>query len=577
MIPFAPASLADLPAPETGPARAVVLTAPSAMRPAPAPEPVPEPAEAPVPRPAHHPFWLGLRLVALKRITPEQLASARLEFQRRPAEGFAAALERLSLTSQKVIAQLTAEHHGLAATDIPPGAVPVALATRLGAIRARNHAAVPLCDEDGVLTIAVADPARYTQEEAGQDFPGRRLRFVVAPRNDILSAIDAAHTPPLPATNPKELLAEILTDAVAKRASDVHFEPKPNDLHVRYRIDNSMLHRDALGTAMKPAIIQAIKSLARLDISQTRLPLDGQARLSLGASTYNLRISTLPTVRGEKAVIRIQDETRNFGSLAELGLSEEQIALFVRLISVPNGVFYITGPTGSGKTTLQYALLATQDLSGENVVTLEDPVEYQIYSYNQCAVNEGVGRTFEVMLRAVMRQDPDVVLIGETRDRESARIAIHAALTGHRVFSTLHTNDAPAAAARLIDIGIEPYLVASAVKAVCGTRLVERLCACARPVAPPQLAYLTREFGAGAYREPVGCPLCAGTGYRGRLAILEIFPLTDEHTQQLILRKVPTSELAAHLRSLGYPNMRDDGLAKARSGITTVQQVLAQV
>ncbi|MFI5337942.1 MAG: ATPase, T2SS/T4P/T4SS family, partial [Opitutales bacterium] len=270
--------------------------------------PVPESSSRPAPIPPpgtparlqHHPFWIGLRLVALKRITPEQLASAKLEFQRRPAEGFAAALERLSLTSQKIIAQLTAEHHGLPVTDIPPGAVPAALATRLGAIRARNHTAVPLRDEEGCLTIAVSDPARYTQEEAGQDFPGRRLRFVVAPRNDILSAIDAAHTPPLPATNPQELLTEILTDAVAKRASDVHFEPKPHDLHVRYRIDNSMLHRDALGAAMKPAIIQAIKSLARMDIAQTRLPLDGQARLSLGASTYNLRISTLPTVRGEK-------------------------------------------------------------------------------------------------------------------------------------------------------------------------------------------------------------------------------------------------------------------------------------
>ena len=568
MIPFAPVAGPATREPDSA---AAVLSPPGTIRLGAAPAPAPAcPA-------AHHPFWLGLRLVALRRITPEQLASAKLEFQRRPAEGFAAALERLSLTSQKIIAQLTAEHHGLGAADIPPGAIPATLATQLGAIRARNHLAVPLREEAGLLTIAVADPARYTQEEAGQDFPGRRLRFVVAPRNDILSAIEAAHTPPLPATNPQELLTEILTDAVAKRASDVHFEPKPNDLHVRYRIDNSMLHRDALGAAMKPALIQAIKSLARLDISQTRLPLDGQARLSLGASTYNLRISTLPTVRGEKAVIRIQDESRNFGSLAELGLSDEQIALFVKLISVPNGVFYITGPTGSGKTTLQYALLATQDLSSENVVTLEDPVEYQIYNYNQCAVNEAVGRTFEVMLRAVMRQDPDVVLIGETRDRESARIAIHAALTGHRVFSTLHTNDAPAAAARLIDIGIEPYLVASAVKAVCGTRLVERLCACSRPAAAAQLAYLTREFGPGEYREPVGCPQCAGTGFRGRVAILEIYPLTDERTQPLILHKVPTSELAAHLRGLGYPSMRDDGLAKARQGHTTVRQVLAQV
>jgi len=525
----------------------------------------------------HDPFWLGRRLVALKRITPEQLVSAKAEFQRRPTDGFPAALERLSLTTQKVVAQLTAEHHGLPVRELPPGSVAPGLATRLGAVRARNYAAVPCDEEAGALVIAVADPTRYTVQEAGQDFPNRPLRFLVAPQNDILSTIEAAHAPPLPAANPRDLLTEILTDAISRRASDVHFEPKPHDLHVRYRIDNSLVHRDTLGAAMKPAIIQAIKSLARLDIAQTRLPLDGQARLALGASTYNLRISTLPTVRGEKAVIRIQDETRNFGSLAELGLSETQIDLFVRLISVPNGVFYITGPTGSGKTTLQYALLATQNLATENVVTLEDPVEYQIYGYNQCAVDETIGRTFEVMLRAVMRQDPDVVLIGETRDRESAKIAIHAALTGHRVFSTLHTNDAPAAAARLIDIGVEPYLVASAVKAVCGTRLVERLCPCGRPANPGLHAYLTAEFGPGVYREPVGCAACAGTGFRGRLAILEIFPLTDERTQALILGKVPTSELAAHLHGLGYPTMREDGLAKARLGLTTVQQVLSQV
>ena len=526
----------------------------------------------------HDPFWLGRRLVELKRITPEQLQSAIEDFRRRPSEPFPRALERLSLSSPRVIAQLTAEHYGLKAVDLAPTTLPAALVKRLPQLRARNYGAVP-CQEDGsTLVIAVSDPARYTSREAEHDFPQTTVRFVVAPRADILAAVDAAHTPPLPATNPKELLVEILDAAVASRASDVHFEQKPHDVQVRERIDNQMVHRLALGAEMKAGIIQAIKTLAGLDLAQKRLPHDGQARHVVGATTYNLRVSIIPTITGENACIRLQDESRNFGALDELGLSPEQIALFVKLISVPNGLFYTTGPAGSGKTTLQYALLATQDLSGEKVLTAENPVEYQFYSYTQCSIDEKAGRTFEVLLEAFLRHDPDVVLIGETRNLTTARVAIRAALTGHRVFSTLHTNDAPSAVARLIELGIEPYLVASAVKATCATRLVQKLCtACARPPRPETLAFLCREYGAGRYLEPVGCDQCHGTGYRGRTAILEIFPLTDESTQRLILQKVPTSALAAHLAGLGYPTMRDDGIAKARAGITTVQEVLAQV
>ena len=527
---------------------------------------------------AHDPFWLGKRLVELKRISPEQLRSAIEDFRRRPSEPFPRALERLSLASQKIIAQLTAEHHGLAWMEIPPATIPPALAKRLPQLRARNYGAIP-CREDGPdLTIAVTDPSRYTAREAEHDFPGETVRFVVAPRNDILAAIDAAHTPPLPAANPKELLIEILNDAVANRASDVHFEQKPQDVHVRYRIDNQMVHRHALGAEMKAGIIQAIKSIAGSDLAQKKLPQDGQARHVVGATSYNLRVSLIPTITGENACVRLQDETRNFGSLAELGLSPEQISLFVKLISVPNGLFYTTGPTGSGKTTLQYALLATQDLSSEKVVTAENPVEYQFYNYTQCSIDEKSGRTFEALLEAFLRHDPDVILIGETRSFATAQVAIRSALTGHRVFSTLHTNDASSAVARLIDLGAEPYLVSSAVKATCATRLVQKLCpACARPARPETLAYLRREYGPGDYLEPAGCEACSGTGYRGRTAILEIFPLTDESTQRLILQKVPTSELAAHLQSLGYRTMRDDGIAKAKAGITTVQEVLSQV
>jgi type II secretory ATPase GspE/PulE/Tfp pilus assembly ATPase PilB-like protein len=527
---------------------------------------------------AHDPFWLGKRLVELKRISPEQLQSAIEDFRRRPSEPFPRALERLSLASQKVIAQLTAEHHGLEAVELPPATIPSALVKRLHQLRARNNGAVPYREEGAALIVAVTDPSRYTSREAEHDFPDRQVSFVVAPRNDILTAIDAAHTPPLPATNPKEMLTEILNDAVTSRASDVHFEQKPHDIHVRERIDNQMVHRYALGPEMKAGIIQAIKSLAGLDLAQKKLPQDGQGRHVVGATNFNLRVSIIPTITGENACIRLQDETRNFGALAELGLSPDQIALFVKLISVPNGLFYTTGPTGSGKTTLQYALLATQDLSGEKVVTAENPVEYQFYNFTQCSIDEKAGRTFEALQEAFLRHDPDVILIGETRSFATAQVAIRSALTGHRVFSTLHTNDAASAVARLIDLGMEPYLVSSAVKATCATRLVQKLCpACARSARAEALAYLRKEYGDGSYLEPVGCERCNGTGYRGRTAILEIFPLTDESTQRLILQKVPTSELGLHLQSLGYKTMREDGIAKAKAGITTIQEVLTQV
>ena len=527
---------------------------------------------------SHDPFWLGRRLVERRRISPEEFTSAIEDFRRRPSEPFPRALERLSLASQKTIAHLTAEHFRLEAIEIQPGSLTPSLVKRLPLLRARNFGVVPISEDGPVLTLAVIDPSRYTGREAEHDFPGKKVRFVVAPRNDVLSAIDAAHAPTPPATNPKEMLAEILNDAALNRASDVHFEQKPLDVHVRERIDNHLVHRYALGPESKAGIIQAIKSLAGLDLAQRRLPQDGQGRHVVGSTTYNLRISIIPTITGENACIRLQDETRNFGSLAELGLSPDQISLFLKLISVPNGLFYTTGPTGSGKTTLQYALLATQDLSGEKVITAENPVEYQFTNYSQCSIDEKAGRGFETLLEAFLRHDPDVVLIGETRSTVTAQVAIRAALTGHRVFSTLHTNDAASAVARLIDLGVEPYLVSSAVKGVCATRLVQKLCPnCSRQAQPEALAYLRKEFGDGNYMEPVGCERCSGTGYRGRTAILEIFPLTDESTQRLILQKVPTSELAIHLQELGYRTMRDDGLAKAKAGITTVQEVLTQV
>lgn len=516
----------------------------------------------------------------LKKITQEQFNSAIEDFRQRPSEPFSRALERLSLATQKQIAELIAEHFGLALVDLTPAHQPPLALKRFSQIRARNYGAIPFRESANSLTIAVADPTRYTHEEAAVDFPRTVINFVVAPRSDILAAIELAYSPPVAVTNPAELFQTTLNDAVVKRASDVHIEMFPNAVAIRFRIDNQLILQRYLAPEMKPAIIQAAKTFARLDLAQRNLPQDGQGTFTAGSATYHCRISVIPTIRGENACIRIQNQARHFGDLPGLGLTPELIDRFVKLISVPNGLFYFTGPTGSGKTTLQYALLATQDLSAEKVCTAEDPVEYELPNYMQSQIDEKVGRTFSVLLRAFMRHDPDVILIGETRDEESAKTAINAALTGHRVFSTLHTNDAAGTVARLGEFGIEPFLISSAVKGVCATRLVQRLCmSCRQKPNPATHEFLTKEYGEGDYYEPQGCPKCAGTGFLGRLAILEVFPLSDDSdpvTQKLILERAPMAELKRHLAGK-YGSMRLDGIAKARRGITTIQEVLSQV
>lgn len=529
-------------------------------------------------RKSHDPFWIGRKLVESRAITPEQFQSSVDEFRLHPERPYPLTLERLALTNHKTIARIIAETHGLTLETIVPHTVPRALAHLLSESRARQLLAFPIRRQGQELFIAVADPSSYGRHEAAHDFPGEQVRFVIAARNDILSAIEFAYTEAMPAANPREALIEILNDAAHRGASDIHFDPKPHGIHVRYRIDNRLIHRASLDESMKAGVIQAIKVLSgSMDQSETRHPQDGQATHIVGATSYNLRISIVPTIRGQKATIRLQDETRNFGSLAELGVTPSQIKDFLGLLESPNGLIYVTGPTGSGKTTLLYALLATQDTSECLVITAEDPPEYQINNYVQCSIDDQIGRTFERMLRAFVRQDPDYILIGETRDRETADVSIRSALTGHIVFSTLHTPDAPSAVLRLTDMGVEPYLIASAVRGVCATRLVRKLCKCATAPDASRKHYLEERFGPGDYLEPKGCLQCHGTGYKGRTAILEIFPLGNPQTQQLILDRVPSNVLANHLTSLGYKTMFDDGLAKAQAGITTMAEVLAQV
>jgi type IV pilus assembly protein PilB len=524
----------------------------------------------------HDPFWLGTRLLELKKLTAGQLETAIAMYRTHPREGFASALERLSFCSQGQIARLLAEKHGLEYVEIPRRGIAAAVVQKLRQVRATHHIVVPYKEEPGRITVAVADPTRYTAVDGKRDFPNLAVKLVVAAKGDILAAITDAYTTTPDDQTPKQILEEIIAWAATDEVSDIHIEPRPDAVVVRRRRNGRLHYHAGYGVDLKQGLVQAVKLLAKLDIGASALPLDGKGSYKAGATTFNLRISTMPTLHGEKAVIRLQNETKNLRSLTELGLEKEQIELLVQYAARPDGVMFITGPTGSGKTTLLYALMAVSVGPDEAVITIEDPVEYTVTDYAQSAVEAAQGRTFGLLLRAAVRQDPDVILVGEVRDRETAEIAIHSAQTGHRVFTTLHAVSAPAAVGRLTEMGVEPYLITGAVKAVVGTRLVRTLCSCSEPVIEPRLSFIVKEYGDGEYREPCGCELCKQTGFKGQTLIAEIYPLDKPGTAELILKKTPTEQFTAHMRQFGR-SMYEHGMEKARAGISTIEEILAAV
>jgi general secretion pathway protein E len=378
-----------------------------------------------------------------------------------------------------------------------------------------------------------------------------------------------------------KLVNHIFYQAVKKGASDIHIEPFEKELQVRFRIDG------VLYTIMSPpkraqnAITSRIKIMADLNIAEKRLPQDGRIALKIADKAIDVRVSTLPVSFGERIVMRLLDKTKTFGALNSLGLSERDYKVLMRCIEQPNGIILITGPTGSGKTSTLYSILSKLNSPEVNIVTVEDPVEYQMAGVGQVQVNEKTGLTFARALRSILRQDPDIVMIGETRDNETAQIAIQAALTGHLVLSTLHTNSAPAAITRLIDMGIEPFLIASSIIAVAAQRLVRRLCDnCKKPYQPdPELLArfgLNKESSKKiTFYRPVGCEECSQTGYRGRMALFEIMEMS-EPIARLTMERSETSIIQKQARADGMTLLMEDGLRKIIEGKTTIEEVLAE-
>ncbi|WP_343636618.1 type II secretion system ATPase GspE [Roseateles sp.] len=361
------------------------------------------------------------------------------------------------------------------------------------------------------------------------------------------------------------MLNALLTQAANNGASDIHIEPYERESSVRFRVDGTLREVVRPNRALHAALISRLKIMAELDIAEKRLPQDGRISLRIGGRAIDVRVSTLPSAHGERAVLRLLDKSESRFTLAALGMDGERLERFQRLVQQPHGIVLVTGPTGSGKTTTLYAALQTVDTATTNVLTVEDPIEYELPGIGQTQVNARIDLTFAKALRAILRQDPDVIMIGEIRDYETAQIAIQASLTGHLVLATLHTNDAVSAVTRLTDMGVEPFLLSSSLLGVLAQRLVRKLCpVCKSPEPLP---------GGGARYHPVGCPACASSGYKGRTGVYELM-VCDDAIRGLIHNQAPESELLAAARANGLRSMREDGDRLVAAGVTSEEEVL---
>ena len=393
---------------------------------------------------------------------------------------------------------------------------------------------------------------------------------------DLDDASKMAESPPV-----IKLLNLILMQAIKDKGSDVHFEPFERDFKIRYRVDGVLYEMMPPPPHLAMALISRIKVMSNLDIAETRLPQDGRIELTIGGRPVDLRVSTLPTMFGESCVMRILDRTVVNLDLECVGLRERELEIMRKFIAKPNGIVLVTGPTGSGKTTTLYSALSEANTIDIKIITTEDPVEYDIEGIMQCQVNEEVGLTYAAALRSILRQDPDKVLVGEIRDRETAGIAVEAALTGHLVFSTLHTNDAPGSVARLIDMGIEPFLIAATLEGIIAQRLVRRICANCKVEYEPQLEEVLElglqpeDLGGKRFAYGKGCNNCNKSGYRGRTALFEIMIFTDE-LRQLVLEQASTGQLRELAREQGMRTLRESGLLAIFDAVTSIEEVVRE-
>ena len=495
-----------------------------------------------------------------------------------------------------------ADQFGLKYCHIDAEAIKEDAAQSISPDIAKKYGVVPVVADADSITVALLDPMGYDAiDSLRYVLTGKDIQAVLSPLAEVKQAMaklypsgeDAAVS-----TRDEELsggddaggddgavikLANmILTTAIKMKASDIHIEPMEKEFRIRYRIDGALRKMDSPPKRLQGAIISRFKIMSKMKISEKRIPQDGRIQISVGGKDLDLRVSSVPTNHGESIVMRILDKSNLSLGLPQLGFLSDDQTTFEKLIKLPDGVVLVTGPTGSGKTTTLYACLGQINTPDKKLITVEDPVEYQMSGINQVQVNKDVGLDFSAALRSILRQAPNIVMIGEIRDSETADIAMEAALTGHLVFSTLHTNDAPSAVTRLLDIGVKPFLVASALRAAMAQRLVRAICEkCKESYKPTEreIKMLTGLASGTSAAIPetmyhgAGCDRCGKTGYKGRKGIFEIFKV-DDTIQRLIFDHAPATLLRQRAREMGMRTLREDGMLKVSSGMTSLAEVL---
>jgi len=502
------------------------------------------------------------------------------------------------------LAETLAEAYGLKSVDLVGYPIDLAAAAKIPVPLARRHRVLGIAIDDTEIVVALADPGDVLAIDDVRAATGLLVRPVVVARDELNKAIDrfqradndlddvaaSLAVENIPGLASLTSVGEdapivryantLIEQAIENRASDLHLEPTEGDMRVRYRIDGVLHEVDTVPRAVQSALISRLKIMSNVDITERRVPQNGRITVELGTRSVDLRVATLPTVWGEKVVLRVLDTGAIDLDLKRLGFSENNYARFAESFTKPHGMLLVTGPTGSGKSTTLYATLTEISKPEVNIITVEDPVEYRLPGVNQVQVNHKAGLTFAAVLPAILRSDPDIVLIGEIRDRVTAQLAVEAALTGHLVLSTLHTNDAPSAVTRLIEMGIEPFLVGSSLDCVMAQRLARRLCQWCKERYEPTRSELTAarwpyelvQAPAELWR-PVGCRSCSNTGYRGRIALHEVMPVTEE-IERLAVSHSSAHDVQRAAISEGMDMLRVDGLRKAAAGETSLQEVM---
>jgi type IV pilus assembly protein PilB len=548
-------------------------------------------------------------LVQKQVLSAEQLAEARGLAQQTGVK-VQDALIKLGYAKVEEVMSAIAEFHGMPFVDLTDVTIPQSVVETVPESVARENVILPMSVENGALKIITSDPSDFDTLQKLQFILNKDIQPVLAAREQIVEAINR-HYGQTETESVDSMLAEftdtaidfteteatvggaeldgdapviklvnlIIQEAVSLRASDIHIEPFADRIRVRYRIDGVLVERDSPPRRLLAPVLSRIKIMSRIDIAEKRRPQDGRIKMTLSGKHYDLRVSILPTNHGQSAVMRILDRANIQLNIRDLGFGEEDYTRFQNIIKRPNGIFLVTGPTGSGKTTTLYAALNELNRPDRKIITAEDPVEYYLPGINQVEVKHQIGLDFQRIIRAMLRQAPNIILVGEIRDVETAEIAVQASLTGHLVFSTLHTNDAPSAITRLVDIGVQPFLVASSVIAIMAQRLIRVVCPkCKEPDEPPQselqAAGITPDrLSSATFMRGRGCSHCHHTGYRGRLGIFEMLRMSSVLREMTFTRQ-PTQAIRRQSRLLGMRTLLEDGVSKALKGITTLEEVL---